>query len=52
MVKNGNEGLKIKEQIKVADNKVDDKCEKCSGTGSNHKTGEKCDHCRGKGYYS
>ena len=51
MVKNGNEGLKIKEQIKVAD-KVEDKCENCGGTGTIIKTGDKCDHCRGKGHYS
>ena len=51
MVKNGNEGLKIKEQIKVAD-KVEDKCEKCNGSGSSPITGEECDHCKGRGYYS
>ena len=52
MVKLGNEDQKIKEQIKVADNKVDDKCENCNGAGTIVKTGDKCDHCRGKGHYS
>ena len=51
MVNLGNGDLKIKEQIKVVD-KVDDKCEKCNGTGTAPKTGEECDHCAGKGYYS
>jgi DnaJ-class molecular chaperone len=51
MVKLGNEELKIKEIIKVAD-KVEDKCEKCNGSGTSPKTGEECDHCAGKGYYS
>ena len=49
MVKFGNEEPKIKGGIKMAD---DDKCEKCSGSGSSPKTGEECDHCKGKGYYS
>jgi DnaJ-class molecular chaperone len=51
MVKLGNEELKIKEKIKVADT-VEDKCEKCNGSGTAPKTGEECDHCKGKGYYS
>ena len=51
MVNLGNEDPKIKGRIKVAD-KVDDKCEKCNGTGTVPKTGDECDHCAGNGYYS
>ena len=51
MVKNGNEGLKIKDRIKVVD-KAEDTCEKCNGTGTAPKTGEECDHCAGRGHYS
>lgn len=32
-------------------NPIEDKCDKCKGSGTSS-TGEKCDHCRGKGFYS
>ena len=51
MVRSGKEELKISRRIKVAD-KSEDKCENCSGSGTDRDTGEKCGHCRGKGYYS
>ena len=31
---------------------LEDKCEKCNGTGTAPKTGEECDHCAGNGFYS
>ena len=51
MVNLGNEEQKINMRIKVVDN-IEDKCDKCNGTGTAPKTGEECDHCAGKGYYS
>ena len=51
MVKNGNEELMIKGRIKVAD-KVEDKCEKCNGSGTAPETGDECDSCAGNGFYS
>ena len=51
MVKNGNGEMKIKVITKVVDN-IEDKCDKCNGTGTAPKTGDECDHCAGKGHYS
>ena len=51
MVKLGNEELKIKGRIKVAE-AIEDKCEKCNGSGTAPETGDECDHCAGNGFYS
>jgi DnaJ-class molecular chaperone len=48
---NGKEELRIKEPIKMTDI-IEDKCEKCHGTGTAPVTGEECDSCAGNGFYS